>query len=120
MDDAGTVSAIEGIGDLDTDLQRLRDRQRSLLQSLLQRLAGDVLHHQVVDAVLVADIVQDADVRVVQRRNAARFALEPLAATRIGRKAGGSTLMATVRSSRVSRARYTSPIPPAPSNSPIW
>ena len=27
----------------------------------------------------------------------------------------GSSLMATVRSSRVSRARYTSPIPPAPS-----
>ncbi len=27
----------------------------------------------------------------------------------------GSTLIATSRSSRVSRARYTSPIPPAPS-----
>src|SRR5438093_9129974 len=29
-------------------------------------------------------------------------------------KSGGSILMATLRSSRVSRARYTSPIPPAP------
>src|SRR4029077_13203652 len=29
-------------------------------------------------------------------------------------RCGGSTLMATVRSRRVSRARYTSPIPPAP------
>jgi hypothetical protein len=31
----------------------------------------------------------------------------------------GSTLIATVRSSRVSRARYTSPIPPAPSGDTI-
>src|SRR5260370_40586274 len=31
----------------------------------------------------------------------------------------GRILMATVRSSRVSRARYTSPIPPAPSGAPI-
>src|SRR5262252_7618180 len=31
----------------------------------------------------------------------------------------GSTLMATVRSSRVSRARYTSPMPPAPTMSRI-
>src|SRR5215472_1048230 len=28
---------------------------------------------------------------------------------------GGRTLMATLRSSRISRARYTSPMPPAPS-----
>ncbi len=31
----------------------------------------------------------------------------------------GSTFTATVRSSRVSRARYTSPIPPAPSGDRI-
>src|SRR6267154_465277 len=32
---------------------------------------------------------------------------------------GGRILMATVRSSRASRARYTSPIPPAPSGAMI-
>src|SRR5215471_3837758 len=32
----------------------------------------------------------------------------------------GSTLIATVRSSRASRARYTSPMPPAPSGAIIW
>ena len=31
----------------------------------------------------------------------------------------GSTFTATIRSSRVSRARYTSPIPPAPSGDRI-
>src|SRR5262249_26864727 len=34
-------------------------------------------------------------------------------------KPSGSALIATVRSSRVSRARYTSPIPPAPSGARI-
>src|SRR5215469_2405910 len=34
-------------------------------------------------------------------------------------KCAGRTLMATVRSSRVSRARYTSPIPPAPNGATI-
>jgi hypothetical protein len=32
---------------------------------------------------------------------------------------GASTLMATVRSNRVSRARYTSPMPPAPTGDSI-
>src|SRR5438046_7608615 len=34
--------------------------------------------------------------------------------------AAGRTLMATSRASRGSRARYTSPIPPAPSGARIW
>src|SRR5579864_1424350 len=40
-------------------------------------------------------------------------------ASALSARCGGRILMATLRSSRVSRARYTSPIPPAPSGAPI-
>src|SRR5260370_33434317 len=40
-------------------------------------------------------------------------------ASGLSARCGGRILMATLRSRRVSRARYTSPIPPAPSGAPI-
>ena len=49
------------------------------LEAVSQGLAFQVLHDQVVDAILVADIVQRADVRVVQAGNRLGFAVETLA-----------------------------------------
>src|SRR5580704_3813471 len=40
-------------------------------------------------------------------------------ASALSARCRGRILMATLRSRRVSRARYTSPIPPAPSGAPI-
>ena len=48
-----------------------------------QRLALHALHHEVVDAILTANVVQRADVHLIQRRNRAGFALETL--PRVGR-----------------------------------
>ena len=59
-----------------------------------QRRALDVLEHQVVRA----DVVDLADVRMIQRRDRARFLLESLGVLPFSR------LMATMRLSRVSRA----------------
>ena len=53
---------------------------------------------------MLADVVQRADVRVIELRDRAGFALEALAELRVAANASGRTLMATVRSSRVSRA----------------
>ena len=62
------------------------------------------------------EAVDRRDVRMVERRQHLRLALEARQALRIARpNASGSTLIATSRSSFASRARYTSPIPPAPS-----
>ena len=80
---------------------RVLGRQRAA-----QRRAVDVLHHQVVRA----DVVQRADVRMVQRGDRARLLLETIALC-----SPFSCLMATMRSRRVSRAFQTSPMPPAPS-----
>ena len=52
---------------------------------------------------------------MVERGEDLRFALEPREAIGIvGERQAGSTLIATSRFSFVSRARYTSPMPPAP------
>ena len=47
------------------------------------------------------------------------FALQPLPQRRIRGQIGGQNLNGYIRSRRVSRARYTSPMPPAPSGDRI-
>ena len=78
------------------------------------RLALHTFHHKVIDTVLVTDVMQRTDVRVIQAGDSLRFALEPLLRMGSEENCAGKILIATVRSNRVSRARYTSPIPPAP------
>ena len=73
-------------------LQDLVRRERPFLEPMGQRLAFQVLHHQEVDAVLVADIVERADVRMAQARNGLGFAVETLARLRIARKMRGQNL----------------------------
>ena len=63
-------------------VERLGERQRPPREPLGQRLALEPLHDQEVDAVLVADVVERADVRVIERRDRARLALEARAPIR--------------------------------------
>jgi hypothetical protein len=53
-----------------------------------ERLALDQLHDEKRDALRVADVVHRADLRVVQARDDARLAVEPLAESRIGGQYG--------------------------------
>jgi hypothetical protein len=76
VDDAGPVRRDQSIRDLNSIFQRLVELQRSFLQQLGQRLTLDVLHHDEVDTVLLADVVQGADVRMIQLRYGFGFALE--------------------------------------------
>ncbi len=86
MQDALAVRAVERIRDLAGALERLGKRQRPAGEPVGQRLAVEPLHDEEVDAVLVADVVQGADVRVVQRRDGARLTLEARAPLRRGRR----------------------------------
>ena len=70
MDDAGRVRRGHAVGDLHGEVEHLArplDRR--------QRAAVEELHDQVVRP----DVVQLADVRMIQRRDGARFALEAVA-----------------------------------------
>ena len=50
MDDAVAMRLVERVGDLAREIDRLIDRQRSLLETVRQRLALEVLHDEVPDA----------------------------------------------------------------------
>ena len=83
MDDAVAMRAVERVGDLGAVADHLVGRQRAARQPAGQRLAFQVLHDEKGDAVLLADVVEHADVRVVQRPDRPRFAVEPLAQLRV-------------------------------------
>jgi hypothetical protein len=48
------------------------------LETISQGFPFQVFHHQVINAVLLADIVERADVGMIQRRNRACLPIEPL------------------------------------------
>ena len=119
MHHAAAMRLLQAVADVGCVAQDLLDRQRPLGQAVGQRLAFQILHDQVVGAVLVSDVVERADVGMIQRRDGPRFAVEALLGLRVFDRWEGRILIATVRSRRVSRARYTSPMPPAPSGDRI-
>ena len=70
MDDAGAVRAVERVADLDRDGERVVDwKPRRPLEPVGKGLALEVLEHQVVELPVAADVVDGADVRIVQRGN---------------------------------------------------
>ena len=59
---------------------------------MLQRFALEVLHHEVVEPVMRTDVMEGADVRMVQARDEPGFAVEALAAFRVVREMLGKHL----------------------------
>ena len=81
MDDAGAVCRIETVGDPDRDVHDLGHRQPVVQQVGVERLALEQLHGDERLAVLFADLVNRADVRMIERRRRPR--LEPEALGRL-------------------------------------
>ena len=102
MDQALPVRVIEGAGELDRMAQHLVNRQWTSDQPIGERLALEVLHDQERDRRRVrarclrvrglADIVQTADIRMIERCNGAGFTLEPLSPGAVGRELAGQHL----------------------------
>ena len=84
-----TMGRDQGLGNLDGIAKSLGERKRAALQTLRQCLAFEVLHHQKIDAVFPAELIERADERVVQARYQPRLALEALLQfRRIGKMCG--------------------------------
>ena len=79
MNESLLVRGRKPVGDLRPDLERFVGLERPTLEASPERLAVQELHHEVVGVPFAADVVEGADVRVVERRDRARFSLEPLA-----------------------------------------
>ncbi len=92
MHHAAAMRFVQRVRNLRAQFQHLFQRQGALLETLRQRLALDALHHQIVDSVLMTDVVQHADVWMIQAGDGFCFALEPLLVYRIRRKLRGQNL----------------------------
>jgi hypothetical protein len=103
MGDARAVRRVQRARDLDRNRERLCERERTLVYAVRQRVF-EVGHDQERRTELFAHVIQRADVRMIERRDRARLAIEALTELRISREALWKDLMATVRSRRVSRA----------------
>jgi len=57
---------VEGVSDLAADFQDLVEREVAFLQAIVEGLAFEEFHDQVVGAVLRADVVEGADIGVVE------------------------------------------------------
>ena len=84
MDDAGVMGPRQPARHLQGDVDRLADGQRAAGDARPQRLAGVERHGDEQATVLGAvDVVDGADVRVVEGGGAARFAVEAIAGRRV-------------------------------------
>jgi len=79
VDDAGGVTGVKSVSDFDSHLQRQFHVQRFTCRALAQIRAFEQLHGDEHQTVLLADLINGADVRVVQRRQRPRLALKPCA-----------------------------------------
>ena len=76
MHDPGAMREGQALGDLDRAGDRLRRWHRSVRQPRRQRRAVELLHHQEHRAVLLADVVQRADVGMGEGGDCRRFPFE--------------------------------------------
>jgi hypothetical protein len=72
------VECIEPIRDLDAELEDFVGLERLPTAAMFERLALEKLHSDEGSAIVLTNVVNRANVGMVQRRGRASFALEPL------------------------------------------
>ncbi len=70
-------AASSALGDPDAPFEQQIERQRLAFDTVLQRRAFQELHGDKRLALMIADLINGADVRVVERRRSARLAPQP-------------------------------------------
>ena len=77
MDDAAAMRGVERLGDLNREVNHPRRRQRPILDQVLEGPPFEQLHHDERLPVVLAELVNRTDVRVLQGGSEPRLALEP-------------------------------------------
>src|SRR5271170_6652708 len=83
MNDAFSMRRIEGVGDLDGEGQELLDIERPAGDAMLQRQAVEALHHHKGAVVFLANVVDGANVRMIQGGGRFGFAAKTFERLRI-------------------------------------
>src|SRR5688572_11234579 len=84
VNDAAPVRLVESVCDLDQRADCFGNRNGATPDPLVQRLPFDVLHHEILRALVQAYVVKRADVWVVEAGDDFCLTLEPIAAVAIG------------------------------------
>jgi hypothetical protein len=114
MDDAFVVSGLEGVGDLPRHRERIGNRDRATAQTVRQGLTFDEFEHQGSDPFALFEAVDRADVRVIERREHTRFALESRESLGVGGECARQHLDGHVApEARVARSIHLSHSAPA-------
>src|SRR5271157_3696028 len=83
VDDASGVSCVERVCDLDSQRQNQLGFHRTPGNTVLERQSVQMLHDDERMSIVLADFVDRADIRVVQRRGSLGFALEAAQSMRV-------------------------------------
>ena len=83
VDDAFFVGGVEGVGELDADVDGARNRQGTERDQFVEGLPFEQLHGDEGPAVVFFDGVNDANAGMIQRRGGAGFAEEAFERLRI-------------------------------------
>src|ERR1700693_363277 len=86
------VRRVERSRHLDPDRKKLRERKRTFVQPIGERLTFEQLHDEVLDAVLRAHVVNGADMRMRERRDRSCLAFESSLQVRAVREMGREDL----------------------------
>ena len=92
MRNAFGMRGLERLGDLDPESDQFFDANGPLGDPVLERRAVEILHDNARATVLLADVMNGADVRMVQRGRRTRLPLEPAERVRIPRDGLGEKL----------------------------
>ena len=113
VDHAALVGIVDRVGHRGHQRGRLAGRQRPVGQPLRQALALDEAHREVVLALVLADLVDRHDARVVEVGRRLGLGVEPLDVGLVGKLAGEDHLRARPCRLRLTcRAWNTTPMPP--------
>ena len=101
MDDAFGMRSFERVGDFDGKGEQVVHLDRTPIDAVLERLAVEKFHGDEGLAVLLADVVNGADVRMIQRGGGLGFALE----TGQGLRVAGDVLREKFQRDETAQAR---------------
>jgi hypothetical protein len=83
VDDALGVGGVERVGNFDAEIEKKLQIQGTSADGMFQRFAVETFHGQVGLAVGFSDVVDGANVGMIQRGGGARFATEALERLRV-------------------------------------
>ena len=92
MHDALGVSRVEAIGQLGSDIQQTFQCKGAAHDHVSQGLSLQQLHGDIGSPILLAQVVDDADVAMIQSRSCLRLALKTAQRLRISRDLLGQKL----------------------------